>query len=58
MAWTIAVIIGARNDEQLRQNLAAADLELTADELERLGAITKPAPIYPQWMMDLQRRGR
>jgi aryl-alcohol dehydrogenase-like predicted oxidoreductase len=53
-----SIIIGARDDEQLRQNLAAAELELTPDELERLGAATKPKVLYPQWMIDRQRLGR
>lgn len=52
-----SIIIGARNDEQLRQNLAAADLELTPDELERLGAATKPKPLYPRWMIERMRQG-
>jgi len=53
-----SIIIGARNDEQLQQNVAAAELELTPEELERLGAAAKPKPLYPQWMIDRQRQGR
>jgi aryl-alcohol dehydrogenase-like predicted oxidoreductase len=43
------VIIGARNESQLRQNLAAADWNLTADQVAKLDAASKtPAP-YPYW---------
>ncbi len=39
------VIIGARNEEQLRQNLAAADWKLSADQVAKLDAaseVTRP----------------
>ena len=36
------VVIGARKEEQLLDNLAAADLELSADERARLDAISAP----------------
>jgi aryl-alcohol dehydrogenase-like predicted oxidoreductase len=49
-----SVIVGARSVEQLRDNLAAADLELTPDELERLSAPTAPPLPYPQWQMQRQ----
>ena len=48
------VIIGARNPEQLEDNLKAADLELTAEELEKLGVPTAPHLQYPQWMIAWQ----
>ena len=44
-----SVIIGARNEEQLRQNLAAAGWNLTADQVAKLDAASAvPAP-YPYW---------
>jgi aryl-alcohol dehydrogenase-like predicted oxidoreductase len=55
LAWVLAqpgitsVIIGASSIDQLGDNLAAADLALSADELERLDAATALAPIYPAW---------
>ncbi len=52
-----SVIIGARNADQLGENLAAAELELTPDELTRLGAATHPDRLYPQWMMEFQQGG-
>lgn len=37
-----SVILGARTREQLKDNLGAADLVLTSDELAALGAVSKP----------------
>ena len=43
------VIIGARNEEQLRQNLGAVGWNLTADQVARLDRVShRPAP-YPYW---------
>ena len=44
-----SLIIGARNEEQLRQNLAAADWNLTADQVAALDAASATTPIYPYW---------
>ena len=44
-----SVIIGARNEEQLRENLGAADWKLTADQVARLDAASATRPIYPYW---------
>jgi aryl-alcohol dehydrogenase-like predicted oxidoreductase len=46
-----SVILGASKPEQLRENLSSADVDLSADELEHLGSPTRPAPIYPEWML-------
>ncbi len=43
------VIIGARNEEQLRQNLAAVGWNLSAEQVERLNAASHRVPIYPYW---------
>ena len=43
------VIIGARNEEQLRQNLEAVDWNLTADQVARLDAASATTPPYPYW---------
>lgn len=43
------VIIGARNEEQLRQNLAAVGWNLTAEQVEQLNAASHRVPIYPYW---------
>jgi aryl-alcohol dehydrogenase-like predicted oxidoreductase len=44
-----SVVIGARREEQLVDNLAAADLALSADERARLDAISAPPLLYPYW---------
>ncbi len=43
------VIIGARNEEQLRQNLGAIGWNLTPDQVARLDAASEVTPIYPYW---------
>jgi aryl-alcohol dehydrogenase-like predicted oxidoreductase len=55
LAWLLAnpavtsLIIGARTDEQLIDNLGAASLELTADEFAALDKVSAPELIYPHW---------
>jgi aryl-alcohol dehydrogenase-like predicted oxidoreductase len=44
-----SVIIGARNEEQLRQNLAAEGWNLTAEQVAALDNASAKAPIYPYW---------
>jgi len=43
------VIIGARDEAQLQQNLAAADWSLTPDQIARLDAASAKPRIYPYW---------
>ena len=55
LAWLLgrpavtSLIIGARTDEQLRDNLRGADLTLTADEREALDKVSAPDLVYPHW---------
>lgn len=64
LAWLMsreavtAVIIGAKRQEQLEDNLAAVDLKLDTDELARLDAISVLPPEYPGWMIEGQGRDR
>jgi aryl-alcohol dehydrogenase-like predicted oxidoreductase len=44
-----SVIIGARNEEQLRQNLGAVGWNLTAEQIARLDAASAVDPAYPYW---------
>ncbi|HEY2127098.1 MAG TPA: aldo/keto reductase [Streptosporangiaceae bacterium] len=44
-----SVVIGARTSPQLADNLAAADLELTADDFRRLEKVSAPVLLYPYW---------
>ena len=44
-----SVIIGARNEEQLRQNLGSTGWNLTVDQVEKLDRASEIAPPYPYW---------
>ena len=60
LAWLLAkshvmsIIIGAKTVEQLDDNLAAADLELTAEEVARLDEVSDLPLEYPAWMLARQ----
>jgi aryl-alcohol dehydrogenase-like predicted oxidoreductase len=43
------IVIGARNEEQLRQNLQAVGWNLSAEQVAKLDAASKTTPIYPYW---------
>jgi aryl-alcohol dehydrogenase-like predicted oxidoreductase len=43
------VIFGARNEEQLRQNLGAVGWNLSHEQVAKLDAASSVAPIYPYW---------
>jgi aryl-alcohol dehydrogenase-like predicted oxidoreductase len=55
LAWLLArpgvstVIVGARTEEQLSDNLAAVDLTLSDEEHARLEEVSRPRLIYPFW---------
>jgi aryl-alcohol dehydrogenase-like predicted oxidoreductase len=55
LAWLLerpgvaTVIVGARTAEQLADNLGAADLSLSAEELARLEQVSRPPLLYPYW---------
>jgi aryl-alcohol dehydrogenase-like predicted oxidoreductase len=55
LAWLIgrpgvaSAVIGARTDEQLSDNLKAAELSLSADERAKLDAVSLPPLLYPYW---------
>jgi aryl-alcohol dehydrogenase-like predicted oxidoreductase len=55
LAWLLdrpavtSVIIGARTTGQLVDNLGAADLVLSGDELARLEEVSRPPLLYPYW---------
>jgi aryl-alcohol dehydrogenase-like predicted oxidoreductase len=56
LAWLLhqpsvtSVIIGARKTEQLKDNLASADLKLDEEGLKELDEASRLAPEYPGWM--------
>ncbi len=43
------VVIGARNEEQLKQNLGAVGWDLTREQVARLDAASELTPAYPYW---------
>jgi aryl-alcohol dehydrogenase-like predicted oxidoreductase len=55
LAWLLrrptvsSVVIGARTDEQLADNLRAAELELSEEEVGRLEEVSRPPLLYPYW---------
>jgi aryl-alcohol dehydrogenase-like predicted oxidoreductase len=44
-----SVIIGARNEAQLRDNLGAAEFALSGEQVSRLDAASARPPVYPYW---------
>jgi len=57
IAWTLArpaissVIIAARTLEHLEDNILAADLKLTAEDVAALDQVSHPGTPYPKWMV-------
>ncbi|MCS3062989.1 aldo/keto reductase [Parabacteroides distasonis] len=44
-----SLIIGARTEEQLRQNLEAVGWSLSPEQVKRLDMASRTTPIYPYW---------
>ncbi|MGV0759036.1 aldo/keto reductase [Tistrella mobilis] len=64
LAWLLhqrsvmSVIIGANTVEQLDDNLAATEVELSTEDLARLDAVSALPSEYPGWMLERQGTGR
>jgi diketogulonate reductase-like aldo/keto reductase len=58
MRYRPLVIIGAKTTAQLRDNIAAADLRLSDDELAALDQASALTPEYPAWMVERQNSDR
>jgi aryl-alcohol dehydrogenase-like predicted oxidoreductase len=60
LAWILSkpfvssVIIGAKSMDQLRDNIAASRVQLTADEIKVLDEVSQLPPEYPGWMLAFQ----
>jgi len=60
LAWLLhqevvsTVIVGAKRAEQLSENLAATDIELSADDIAKLADLSALPREYPGWMFDMQ----
>lgn len=48
------VIVGAKRVDQLTDNLAAANVALSEEDLAALDKVSAKAPEYPRWMIDRQ----
>lgn len=64
IAWLLkkpavtSVIIGAKKQEQLVDNIAATRLELSSEDMAQLNNISELAREYPGWMLERQSAGR
>jgi aryl-alcohol dehydrogenase-like predicted oxidoreductase len=64
LAWLLAkphvtsVIIGAKNTAQLDDNLAAAELLLSPEDIAKLDEVSELPAEYPGWMLTRQSRNR
>jgi aryl-alcohol dehydrogenase-like predicted oxidoreductase len=60
LAWLLtkpvvtSVILGAKRLDQLQDNLAAEELNLSADEIRILDEVSALPPEYPGWMLPFQ----
>lgn len=64
LAWLLGrpavatLVVGGRNEQQFRDNIAAAALTLTGDENGRIDAVSRPPLLYPYWHQRWTARGR
>jgi aryl-alcohol dehydrogenase-like predicted oxidoreductase len=64
LAWLLAkpvvtsVIIGAKRLDQLKDNLAAVELQLSDNEIKILDQVSSLPPEYPGWMLPFQGANR
>jgi len=55
LAWLLAkpfvsaILLGASKLAQLEENLGAAEMKLSPQEVEELDKLTAPSPVYPNW---------
>lgn len=60
LAWLLhqkavtSVLVGAKRLDQLDDNIAATDVELSEDELAKLADVSALPPEYPGWMLERQ----
>ncbi len=53
-----SIIIGAKNKEQLLENIKATELKLDIEEIKHLDEISQLPAEYPQWMIERQSADR
>jgi aryl-alcohol dehydrogenase-like predicted oxidoreductase len=44
------IVMGARNETQLRENLGAVGWKLTTEQIARLDRASEQKPVYPYWV--------
>jgi aryl-alcohol dehydrogenase-like predicted oxidoreductase len=60
LAWMLrkpavtSIIIGAKKKDQLSDNIASTNLQLSLEEMDRLDSISALTPEYPGWMLNRQ----
>ena len=64
LAWLLGrpavstLVVGGRNETQFKDNIAAASLTLSAEENDRLDAVSRPPLLYPYWHQRWMARSR
>ncbi|GHD04930.1 aldo/keto reductase [Tianweitania populi] len=64
LAWLLTrpvvttLVVGARNQEQFADNIAAASLKLSDEDLRRLDEVSRPPVLYPYWHQGQTASGR
>src|SRR6202522_1667542 len=64
LAWILSkpfvtsIIIGAKREDQLQQNLAAVGIQLAEEEMKQLDEVSALPPEYPGWMIPFQNANR
>lgn len=53
-----STIIGAKNVEQLKDNVKSTEVELSADDLEKINEVSALPKEYPGWMVERQSADR
>ena len=44
-----SLVVGARNEKQLKENLGAVGWQLSAEQVSRLDEVSAVTPVYPYW---------
>jgi len=64
LAWLLrkpgvtSIIVGAKRDDQLLDNIASTKLPLSDDDMKKLDQVSALTPEYPGWMVERQIQGR
>jgi aryl-alcohol dehydrogenase-like predicted oxidoreductase len=53
-----SVVIGARNDKQLAENIEVSGWQLSEADIKQLDDISTPPNLYPHWYFDIFRKDR